>query len=219
MSFSKSLRGLIADFDEHNQLWRVLLQAIHDHGGQTPHINALLTDAKGPRLLINAFAKLIVGKIWEYEKTLVDLDMKEGDFSCASEEFLARYEHLQVSPDIGLDEGGTYSETIPKRPCRYRLYHFSRPMSLAEVRGAFQRLGCLEEHAGWRELVAYASLLRTEDLSGCRILAAGSLRSSAVPVIQKSHDEDICVAWQGVDNPVQHRFGHECFYLVRVYPS
>ena len=230
MAFQNSLTNLITDFDEHNNLWRALMQSVHDHGGGTRHLNGLLSDAKGPRLLVDEIAKLMIGKIWQLAEQRVDLGLDEySNFECPAKEFLSRYPNLKIHPGVVEQfERGQWSETAPKEPCEYQLLHFRQPPLFSEVVSEPGPYRNPTEHASWRELIAYVSRMKWDDFCGCRILAAGS-RNLTYDSTQKrkvegpifpcvdGFEDGISVGWKGVKRPETEKFEVNCFYLIRVY--
>jgi hypothetical protein len=175
----RSMRDLLTDSDESSFVWRKFLQSLLDHGGEIKHLNRLLADTRNTRSIIDRWAKLVIGQIWELAENQIDLRMchdggEEDDFDCTAEKFLSRYAGPVKSSEIRM-----YSETKPKSRCKYQLHHFPKPMLSREVVEAFEQGGTLE-HASWRELHVYMHwiedrrLLSPIDLHGCHILAGGS---------------------------------------------
>jgi hypothetical protein len=220
MAFAGDLDSLLSASDEQNVIWRSFLQALHDHGGSTLHLNRLLRDTKEGRRLLNDFAKKVVGRIWE----LVDqeIDLGEIDFRCPIREFHAQFEHLEIA-EGAFAPRSLCIEAPPRGPCVYRLKHFGRPMLYREIIEA--DLGGKVEHAGWRELIAYAARLDADAFSACFILAAGSELLSPSgkiePIFPKAQghwrEGTVSVSWLGMDLPDKERYGPRCFFLVRVY--
>lgn len=218
MAFQHSLYDLIANADERNVLFRSLMQAIVDHGGDTHHLNALLADARDGRRHFDALAKKLIGRIWELVEQPVDLGAI--DFACPIPQFLTQYPGVEIA--FGTSQNRCpWTETQPRGACRYKLAHFSRPRSFQEVVDAFPVGGAVES-AGFRELVAYVSRLQVSDLERFAIVAAGSVAmyregnpSTTFP--NASAFTSVRVNWHGVNDPVKKEFWLNCFYLVRVY--
>lgn len=227
MTFQTSLKQLITDSDEQNTLWRALMQSMHDHGGSTTHLDALLDDAKCPRLLLDEISRMVIGKIWKLAEEPIDLGLTDNDFQCSPKEFLARFPNIEPYKNAGF-AAGCWSETKPKEPCRYRLYHFGHDTLFSEIVTCFEPNRSPEEHASWRELIAYVARLQTADFCGCPILAAGSrlfqsdhpnksLVESTIFPVSIGSDRGVDVAWRGTKHPDTDKFDTKCFWLIRVY--
>lgn len=229
MAFQGALANLMTDLSEMGQLAKVFLRALHDHGGTQAHLNSLLADAKGSRQLMNEIVKLVVGRIWRLAEEPVDLGLNEEDFRCSAEAFLKKYPSFAMFPHMRLAEGA-YTETIPRGPCRYRLFHSAKPLDRRGVLDLFVPDEGRREHASWRELVAYVERLTKEDLSGCIIHAGGSYRRpeerGTPPAHQQGlslvaaydYQDRLTVTWNGIPAFTTERLGPRSFYLVREYP-
>jgi len=220
MAFSATLEQLVSIGDQQGTFWRSFLQALIDHGGDTMHLDELLKDTSGDRRLLDAFARRVIGPIWEY--ALNKRYLGAIDHDCSFKEFMDKYPTVNVWTGARENNSSRWVGTQPKRSCQYRLFHFNRPMSFNGIVGA--SLGSGVEYAGARELIAYVSRLQPNDMSHCNIVAAGS-QWGACGSIQSSfpvaHPEPkrICVTWHGVDDSnrdgVEYKTEH--FYLVRIY--
>ena len=233
MSFNTGLSGLLSNSDQQNMIWRSLLQSFIDHGGSSRHLDKLLADANGDRKLIDLLVKQVIGSIWrivQYPISITNLDTTI-DFECSARTFLGYYPEMNPHPDHFADRSGKaeYTETIPSRPCKYRLVHFSKPPSFLDI--TEYRHGDNEEWAGWRELFAFANHQRNEDWSNYRILAPGSLSidryesrqqkkvvtSKMFPVAVNDREGKVDLSWRGFKRPETDRFDTQLFYLARVY--
>jgi hypothetical protein len=214
-----SLRTLLSTSDQLGILTRGLLHAVEDHGGSIEHVDSLLASIEGDGAQLAEIAKFIVGPIWNLTKHALTLDI---DFDAPLDEFCATFDGTLVSPWHLLDSPGSKwaPDTHPKGPCGYKLVHSEEPVPGCNV----QKIGRYE-HAGRREILAYAAALKPEQLSGCRILALGSptagsgdeRRHYIFPALYAPKgSKKIYVTHHGVEDPLAV-FWQENFYLVRVY--
>ncbi|MDB5244909.1 MAG: hypothetical protein JWN90_14 [Parcubacteria group bacterium] len=224
-----SLEDMISQGDEMNALVRAILQSIKDQGGDKSHLKRLVTDAKSGRSLLTDLARKTIGGIWELASQNIDLG--SIDFACTAEEFGCSF------PDLPRAESGysraadedkrtpyawDFSETVPRGPCTYTLWHSSQSLWCEELPKLV--LGENREHAGWRELLVYVSRLTVNDLSRCSIVAAGShkARLSSIDFAYPVACEAKGTAPQGIvrvyhNGGRSEKFGPDYFYLVRVY--
>ncbi len=171
--FKADLETLLTNADEANNLFRSLIESIGSQGGNIAHLNLVLKDAKGARKLLDAFAREAIGNIWKLAFRTIDIG--PVDFGCPAEDFLEKYPQVDVQPGSTPYQGSGWSENAPGRSVGYHLFHSSTPVRISEV-FAWEKAGIVE-HAGWRELVAYAAKLvelGLLNLSTCAILGAGS---------------------------------------------
>ena len=221
MAFENGLSNLITNGDEWNVLRRTLMQSIHDHGGGTNHLNRLLEYAKTVRVLTDEIARLIVGPIWQ----LVlgePVALEPIDFDAPAKGFCNHYRHLNIMPGLNDFDEKYWVTTRPRKPCRYRLFHYSRTPEFDQIVNTFQSPPESREHAGWRELLAYVSMVPLSHLVGHRILAAGTENKAEYPRTGMfpcawNYDDRWTVGWKGVKRHDKEKFEVDCFYLIRVY--
>ena len=232
MALSNTTKALIGDFDEIAVLWKGLLNAVSDHGGNTRDVEKLIEDIKGPKVLVSELARKLVGSVWKLADRLTNIG--PIDFDCPPQEFMARYPTIKFPPGMGLEDERRWT-THPRQDdaCLYGLRHFPKPPIFNDiVENPEYRNGHGNdvEYAGWRELVAYLSKLNPGDISGHPILAAGS---RSVNYISRTETEPGYIfpvgveyppgapelSWMGVKRPESEKFENRCFYLVRVYTN
>ena len=218
--FDDSFRRLVTHSDEQNVLFRTLLQTFADHGASYDHLNKLLEDTKGERLFFDDLVKTVIGPIWE--KIVNPFNMNEPDFECPAKDFMARFTQLDFAPNMGLEHEALWSINKPmKLVSRYQLEHSTDELTFAQVLAQWDPHQFPKDPASWRELVAFVSLLKPEDLCGYRILAPGSRSKDAIGLgtifpVADGLGKRISISWKGVRRP-EDRFENHCLYLVRVY--
>lgn len=219
--FDDSTKRLIAHADEQNVLFRTLLQTFADHGANGNHLNRLLEDTKSKRCYFSALVKTVIGPIWE--RIVAPFEMKEPDFECSAKNFIAQFTQLDFTPNIGLEHETRWSINRPMKPVsRYQLEHSPNDLTFNEVLTRWDPYQYPKDPASWRELVAFVSLLKPEDLCGYRILAPGSriMDRGGLGTIFPAADglgKRISISWKGVKRPEVDHFENQCLYLVRVY--
>src|SRR4051812_34058636 len=100
------LNDLTTNYDELGVLWKALLRAIADNGGDTRHLNNLLADAKGRGSMFDQLARKAIGKIWELVETPVsmgDLALDDAAFALSPQEFLASRSGLKIASGLGFE--------------------------------------------------------------------------------------------------------------------
>ncbi len=219
---SGDIRQLISNSDEQNVFWRSLLQQLNNIGGDTRDLNRLVSDAKGDKEIILQIAKLAMGQIWGLVAKTRKLSLTPSDFEIPAKEFSNSFTGIGRNASAERD----FTESKPKGPCEYRLHHYLTPQRTDEL-----ILAKNEEHAGWRELLAYVVDLQAYDIRGRHILAVGSrlvdtrpippdLKIPIFPCATTFDDSaNVWMSWKGVENTEKDRLGLDCFYLIRVYPD
>lgn len=225
------LSQLISVSDQQAVFWKAFLQAFIDHNGGPEELDALLKDATNGRHWFNELAKKVIGGVWNFAESLVDLGAI--DFNCSFKDFAAQYPSVSIVHGAREDYSLRWTGAAPHGPCKYRLIHFGKPMSFNRILEykLFTQSGVKIEYAGFRELVAYVATFRPEDLKGFTIVAPGSRMSSTT--LQPSNNWEVHktfpvggeagqmvdISWHGVRDGNEDRceYGVNNFFLVRVY--
>jgi hypothetical protein len=230
------LSTLAGEVDDFGRITRGLIQAMYDHGGDTPDLNVLLRQELQPAHLFAQMAQLVV-PLWALKGKNVHLGLI--DFDQPSEHFWPRYPTAAVHSGVRDGEKVRFSDIKPQMECQYELDHLTtwlkRPNLLFdEVLHAYGQIRRMR-HAGWRELLVYAhQQVAPEVLGNRKIIAAGSrimterpMREAYVPYEATTFpalmmlEGKMTIAWMGPEHDSDRatfRFGPECFYLARVYP-
>lgn len=201
------------------------LKSSEDLTGNTYVIDGLVREiAKGGRPF-DVFIRQRARAIWDLVETPVSL-VRPG--CCALHKLLARYPSVKLTPKaVDENEAWIWSDSIPSKPCKYRLFHAGRPTSIDDL------LNAKLSHAGIRELIVYlASLTPEEGLDGFRIFGMGSRRYYGVAPYREEDwdkankfpvatwkDGHFLVSEYSVDQEDTVAFGTDCFFLVREWPN
>ena len=229
------LSTLAGEADDFGRITRGLIQAVYDHGGDTPDLNVLLRQELQPAHLFAQMAKLLV-PLWRLWGHNVHLGLI--DYDQPSEHFWPRYPNAAVHSGVRNGEVVRFTQAKPHMECTHALDHLTtwmkRPHLLFDevlhAYGQVQRV----KHAGWRELLVYAHQHVTPELLGNRkIIAAGSqilterIRGGEAYPYEATNfpalmmlDGKMTIAWMGPEHDSDRatfHFGPECFYLTRLY--
>jgi len=209
MAFS-DLNQLVTDASEINSLIVALAQTIEDNGGDINHLNQLLDDAKGDRVLLTQLARRAIGPIWDLAEN--PFSLPAIDFKKPLRKFLEELNGAQA--DIHENVSSCpWSEPLPSFRCQYVLKHVPRRLSLEDI------LALDWPHAGVRELAVFANTMQPEQLSRCVVIAAGSRTDGPGkgPFASASAGfGKISLGWRGFKRPESQRLDMRNFYLVRV---
>lgn len=223
-----SLGDITSYGTEQHTVWKALLVAVQQHGGMSADLDRLIDDAESEGCLVSEVAKMVVGRLWRY--TEKPFNLGPVDFDCSVEEFADRYQRLGGMTSYRIHnkkDEQAWATTGPKSHCLYQLRHFREPKPYSDI---FQELKGSEksrlDHAGIRELITFASLLKQSDLgpnnelvTSRRVVAMGTVyRPTHVKTWGTSYS---CVYAGGfttlqVDPAIEKSAPYD-FFLTRVY--